>query len=130
MNSRRLRLMPRIGAVLTISLFGVVPPIQAVDKEPNVVLILMDNLGYGELGVYGGGVLRGAPTPRIDNLAAQGTRLRNFNAGAQCTPSRAALMTGRYAVRTGNRSAPTYTPVYGRVQSEITLPKMLSKAAA
>ena len=44
---------------------------QAVAK-PNIVFILTDNLGYGELGVYGGGILRGAPTPRIDNLASEG----------------------------------------------------------
>src|SRR5271154_6660654 len=66
-------------------------------KQPNVVLVLMDNLGWGEPGVYGGGILRGAPTPRIDHLAAEGVRLLNFNVEAQCTPSRAALMTGRYA---------------------------------
>jgi arylsulfatase A-like enzyme len=51
----------------------------------------MDNLGYGELGVYGGGILRGAPTPRIDTLASEGMRLLNFNVEAQCTPSRSAL---------------------------------------
>src|SRR5262245_53552189 len=65
-------------------------------KKPNVVFVLMDNLGYGELGCYGGGVLRGAPTPRIDKLAAEGTRLLNFNVEAQCTPSRSAFMTGRF----------------------------------
>jgi arylsulfatase A-like enzyme len=100
----------------------------AADKQPNIVLILMDNLGYGELGVYGGGVLRGAPTPRIDQLAAEGTRLLNFNVEAQCTPSRAALMTGRYAVRTGNGSVPIHTPRYGLVQWEITMPELLSDA--
>jgi hypothetical protein len=41
-------------------------------KKPNIVFMLMDNLGYGELGVYGGGILRGAATPRIDALAAEG----------------------------------------------------------
>jgi len=64
-------------------------------KKPNIVFILVDNLGYGELGVYGGGILRGAPTPRIDKLASEGTRLLNFNVEAQCTPTRSALMTGR-----------------------------------
>jgi arylsulfatase A-like enzyme len=96
--------------------------------KPNIVLVLMDNLGYGELGVYGGGILRGAPTPRIDALAADGMHLLNFNVEAQCTPSRAALLTGRYAVRTGNGSVPLDTPVYGLVQWEVTLPEVLSTA--
>ena len=73
----------------------------AQDK-PNIVLVFMDNFGWGELGTYGGGVLRGAPTPRIDSIADQGYKLLNFNVEAQCTPSRAAIMTGRYAKRTGN----------------------------
>jgi arylsulfatase A-like enzyme len=96
--------------------------------KPNIVLVLMDNLGYGELGIYGGGILRGAPTPRIDRLAGEGTRLLNFNVEAQCTPSRAALLTGRYAVRTGNGSVPIDTPLYGLVQWEITLAELLSTA--
>lgn len=69
-------------------------PTTASAAKPNIVFILVDNLGYGELGVYGGGILRGAPTPRIDKLAGEGTRLLNFNVEAQCTPSRSALMTG------------------------------------
>jgi arylsulfatase len=54
-------------------------PLHAVAQQdrPNIVFILMDNLGYGELGVYGGGMLRGAPTPRIDKLASEGMRLLN-----------------------------------------------------
>jgi len=68
-------------------------------EKPNIVFIFMDNFGYGELGVYGGGITRGGATPRIDALAAQGMRLTNFNVEAQCTPSRSALMTGRYAIR-------------------------------
>jgi arylsulfatase len=57
----------------------------ASSSKPNIVFILMDNLGYGELGCYGGGILRGAATPRIDKLATEGTRLLNFNVEAQCT---------------------------------------------
>jgi arylsulfatase A-like enzyme len=105
-----------------------VDSIEEADKQPNIVVVLMDNLGWGELGVYGGGILRGAPTPRIDQLAAEGMRLLNFNVEAQCTPSRAALMTGRYAIRTGNGSVPIDTPVYGLVQWEITMAEMLSDA--
>jgi hypothetical protein len=54
-------------------------------KRPNIVFVLMDNLGYGEPGVYGGGITRGAPTPWIDRRAGEGTRLTNFNVEAQCT---------------------------------------------
>src|SRR5258708_29609592 len=79
-------------------------------QKPNIVLVLMDNLGWGEPGVYGGGILRGAPTPRIDQLAAEGMRLLNYNVEAQCTPSRAALMTGRDAILTGNGSVTIENP--------------------
>jgi arylsulfatase len=51
----------------------------AQQKKPNIVFILADNLGYGEIGCYGGGATRGAPTPRIDKLATEGIRLTNMN---------------------------------------------------
>ena len=95
--------------------------------KPNIVLVLMDNLGWGELGVYGGGILRGAPTPRLDRLAGEGFRALNFNVEAQCTPSRAALMTGRYAVRTGNGTVPLFAENYGLTRWEVTLSEMLSQ---
>ena len=97
----------------------------AADK-PNIILINMDNFGYGELGVYGGGIVRGGATPRIDKLAAEGMRLANFNVEAQCTPSRAALMTGRYAKRSGNASVPLLSGFYGLTQWETTMPEMLA----
>ena len=62
--------------------------------KPNIVLVFMDNFGWGEPGFNGGGVIRGAPTPRLDQIASEGLRLTNFNVEAQCTPSRAAIMTG------------------------------------
>ena len=102
------------------------PALAANMDKPNIVLVLMDNFGYGELGVYGGGIIRGAATPRIDALAQQGLRLTNFNVEAQCTPSRAALLTGRYAVRTGNGSVPIGTPLYGLTQWETTIAEALS----
>jgi hypothetical protein len=52
-------------------------------KQPNIVVFFWDNFGWGELGCYGGGVLRGAPTPRIDKLADDGLRLLNFNVEPQ-----------------------------------------------
>ncbi|MGB8910610.1 MAG: arylsulfatase [Candidatus Cybelea sp.] len=70
-------------------------------KKPNVVFILGDNIGYGDLGSYGGGELRGAPTPRLDQLAREGLRLTQFLVEPACTPSRAALMTAQYSIRNG-----------------------------
>src|SRR6476620_7798065 len=74
------------------------------DKSPaklGVVFILADNVGYGDLGPYGGGELRGAPTPRIDQLAREGLRLTQYLVEPGCTPSRAALMTGQSSIRNG-----------------------------
>src|ERR1700733_563942 len=99
---------------------------QAADKKPNIVFILVDNLGYGELGVYGGGILHGAPTPRIDKLASEGTRLLNFNVEAQCTPSRSALMTGRFSIRSGTYAVPIGGAAGGLTLWEITIAELLS----
>jgi arylsulfatase A-like enzyme len=96
-------------------------------KKPNIVFILTDNLGYGELGVYGGGILRGAPTPRIDKLASEGMRLLNFNVEAQCTPSRSALMTGRFSIRDGTYEVPIGGAPDGLMLWEITIAKILSE---
>ncbi len=101
---------------------------QADARKPNILFILMDNLGYGEPGVYGGGVLRGAPTPRIDALAAEGTRLTNFNVEAQCTPSRSAILTGRFAIRSGTHSVPLPGQLDGLTRWEVTLADALSDA--
>ena len=66
--------------------------------RPNVVFIMADDLGYGDLGCYGGKT----PTPQIDALAAGGVRFTDYHSnGAVCTPTRAALMTGRYQQRCG-----------------------------
>lgn len=77
------------------------PAARAANQKPNVVFILADNIGYGDLGPYGGGELRGAPTPRIDQVAREGLRLTQFLVEPACTPSRAALMTGQYSIRNG-----------------------------
>jgi len=88
---------------------------------------MMDNLG-GRAGVYGGGILRGAPTPRIDQLAAEGMRLLNYNVEAQCTPSRAALMTGRYASARATARCRSILLSTASWQWEITMAEMLSDA--
>jgi arylsulfatase len=91
-------------------------------------LILLDNTGWGDFGCYGGGALRGAPSPRIDQLASEGILLQNFNTEPQCTPSRSALMTGRRAIRSGTQSVPVGLPYYGLVPWEITIAELLSDA--
>lgn len=118
--------------VLLLVLFVSVPRTVAAagnDDKPNIVLVLMDNFGYGEIGVYGGGVLRGAATPNIDSIAADGFQLTNYNVEAECTPSRSALMTGRYGIRTRQRQdGPPRGVWYGITKWEITLAEMLSEA--
>jgi len=70
--------------------------------KPNVVIIFADDLGYGDLGCYGHPTIR---TPHLDRMAAEGMRFTDFYSAAPvCTPSRAALLTGRYAVRSGMAS--------------------------
>jgi arylsulfatase len=101
---------------------------QARGDKPNVVFILADNLGWGELGCYGGGALRGAPTPRIDQLASQGLRFLNFNVESDCVPTRSALMTGRHPIRTGAlQSVPAGLP-QGIIPWEVTLAQVFKAA--
>ncbi len=97
-----------------------------MEHKPNIVLIVADNLGWGELGCYGGGALRGAPTPHIDRLAAEGLLLQNFNVESDCVPTRSALMSGRHPIRTGClQSVPPGLP-QGLARDEITLAQQLS----
>lgn len=92
------------------------------DRSPNVVLLFADDLGYGDLSSFGHPTIR---TPHIDRMAAEGIRLTSFySAAPSCTPSRAALLTGRYPVRSlpsnlGPDSA------HGLPLSEVILPQLL-----
>src|ERR1700758_3480053 len=90
-----------LAPLVSLVFLAATQPASAQQQKPNVVFILADNVGYGDLGPYGGGQLRGAPTPRIDQLAREGLRLTQFLVEPACTPSRAALMTGRYSIREG-----------------------------
>ena len=103
-------------------------PFAQAQAQPNIVLIFLDNFGWGEPGFNGGGIIRGAETPRMDQLAAEGLRLTNFNVESQCTPSRSAIMSGRYAIRSGTSTAPQGGGVYGLVGWEVTMAEMLSDA--
>ncbi len=74
---------------------------QAPVQKPNIILILSDDFGYGDAGVYGGGENRGMPTPNLDRLAAEGMQFMSFYAQPSCTPGRAAVQTGRIPNRSG-----------------------------
>jgi arylsulfatase A-like enzyme len=100
----------------------------AETAKPNIVFFLWDNLGWGEVGCYGGGILRGAATPRIDRLADEGLKLLNFNVEAQCTPSRSAVLTGRHPIRSGTQTVPITGGSDGLTRWEKTIAQQLSDA--
>jgi len=92
---------------------------RAAPGRPNIVLILADNLGYGDLGCYGCPDIR---TPAIDRLASEGVRLKSYYAGGpECTPSRTALMTGRYPQRVGGLECAIGSGHVGRYDDAIRL---------
>jgi len=87
-----------VPALISLLLFAVAAH-PAASPGPNIVFIYADDMGYGDLGCYGARALR---TPNLDRMAAEGLRLTDFySVSPVCTPSRAALMTGRYAARMG-----------------------------
>ena len=98
-------------------------------RKPNILIVLVDDMGYGDPGAYGGGAMLGAPTPNIDSLAARGLKLTSAYATPVCTPSRAALMTGRIPARSGltrpllASDKPTKNPW----ADEVTAAKLLSQ---
>ena len=122
-----LRITRLVALTVSPAVFMAVVPVSAQQK-PNIVFILADNIGYGDIGAYGGGELRGAPTPRIDRLAAEGLRLTQFLVEPACTPSRAALMTGRYSIRSGLSLVAVAGTPYSLPASEITMADMLRDA--
>lgn len=71
------------------------------NKKPNIVFIMTDDVGYGDLGCYGGGENRGCLTPHLDRLASEGMRFTNYYGQASCTAGRASFITGRIPLRTG-----------------------------
>ncbi len=88
----------RLGLLLS-GLLAIHASLAAGEQPPNIIIILADDLGYGDLSCYGSPTIR---TPHLDQMAAEGLRFTDFYAAAEvCTPSRAALLTGRYPIRSG-----------------------------
>jgi arylsulfatase A-like enzyme len=115
-------------ALLASLVCAIAAPASAQLSQPNILFILADNIGYGDIGAYGGGELRGAPTPRIDQLAAEGLRLTQFLVEPGCTPSRAALMTGRYSIRSRLSLVAVEGTDISLPAREITMAEMLRDA--
>ena len=96
---------------------------QTASQRPNIILIYADDLGYGDLGVYGHPEIR---TPNLNRMAAEGVKFTNFySASSLCTPSRAALLTGRYPVRSGMVRVLFPREESGLPASEVTIAELL-----
>src|ERR1700693_4648279 len=96
-------------------------------RRPNVLLILMDDVGWGDFGCYGGGVAFGAPTPNVDRLARDGLMLTSCYSEPSCTPSRASILTGRLPMRHGLQRPPMYGE-RGGLEGEVPVAELLSAA--
>jgi len=100
----------------------------AEPAKPNIILIVSDDTGYGDLGPYGGGEGRGMPTPGIDRLASEGMTLFSFYAQPSCTPGRAAIQTGRIPNRSGMTTVAFQGQGGGLPAAEWTLASVLKTA--
>ncbi len=96
-------------------------------KKPNILIFLMDDVGWGDPGCYGGGLAVGAPTPHMDRLAQEGLRLTSSYSQPTCSPTRATIMTGRLPMRHGILRPPMYGEM-GGLSGEITVAKILSQS--
>lgn len=102
--------------------------VRAASRRPNILLIVADDLGWGDVGAYGNKIV---PTPNIDRLARQGVRLTNgYVTAAVCSPSRAGIMTGRYQARFGHDFNPggRMTPVKSLPKTEVTVAERMRAA--
>lgn len=101
--------------------------VKRTGRRPNVLVVLFDDVGWGDFGCYGGGIAVGAPTPNIDRLARDGLLLTSCYSEPSCSPSRASLMTGRLPMRHGLLRPPMYGEP-GGLQGEVTIAQLLSDA--
>jgi arylsulfatase A-like enzyme len=114
---------------LLIALIGVTlgAAAQAQTKKPNILFIVSDDTGYGDLGPYGGGEGRGMPTPSIDRMAGDGMTFFSFYAQPSCTPGRAAMQTGRIPNRSGMTTVAFQGQGGGLPAAEWTLASVLKQ---
>ena len=127
--SRRLKAL-RLAAVAPALMATpqLAPAAFAQAAKPNIILIVSDDTGYGDLGPYGGGQGRGMPTPNIDKLAGEGMTFWSFYAQPSCTPGRAAMQTGRIPNRSGMTTVAFQGQGGGLPAAEWTLASVLKTA--
>ena len=105
------------------------PTAKAADsKKPNIILVVSDDTGWGDLGCYGGGEGRGMPTPNLDRMAREGMQFWSFYGQPSCTPGRAAMQTGRIPNRSGLTTVAFQGQGGGLPAAEWTLASVLKKA--
>lgn len=114
--------------VSAATLLSCVASVEGQDRKPNILFIVSDDTGYGDLGPYGGGEGRGMPTPNIDRMAAEGMTFFSFYAQPSCTPGRAAMQTGCIPNRIGMTTVAFQGQGGGLPAAEWTLASVLKKA--
>jgi arylsulfatase A-like enzyme len=112
-----------VAAILTALAVVVAPGFALAAEKPNIVLIVTDDYGWGDAGVYGGGENRGMPTPGLDRMAAEGMQFLSFYAQPSCTPGRAAMQTGRFPARSGMTTVAFQGQGGGLPKAEWTWPR-------
>jgi arylsulfatase A-like enzyme len=117
-----------LAAVLTALLVAIVPGLALAASKPNILLIVSDDHGYGDIGAYGGGKGRGMPTPNLDKMADEGMTFFDFYAQPSCTPGRAAMQTGRIPNRSGMTTVAFQGQGGGLPKAEWTLGSVLKQA--
>ncbi|MEZ5990531.1 MAG: arylsulfatase [Planctomycetota bacterium] len=115
-------------ALATVFLGLAAVDLNAQARKPNILFIVSDDTGYGDLGPYGGGEGRGMPTPNIDRMAAEGMTFFSFYAQPSCTPGRAAMQTGRIPNRSGMTTVAFQGQGGGLPKAEWTLASVLKTA--
>ena len=115
------------GSALLLGAASFAPASTAQDKKPNILFIVSDDTGYGDLGPYGGGDGRGMPTPSFDKLASEGMTFFSFYAQPSCTPGRAAMQTGRIPNRSGMTTVAFQGEGGGLPAAEWTLASVLKQ---
>jgi len=125
MEMSREKLFP--AAVLFALLLAIAPSVALAQPKPNILFIVSDDTGYGDLGPYGGGEGRGMPTPNIDRLADEGMTFFSFYAQPSCTPGRAAMQTGRIPNRSGMTTVAFQGQGGGLPKAEWTLASVLKQ---